>query len=132
MSNFEFQARRLATDLVVGDTMDAANVLRQEIFESPCHTVALANRAHQLSGPMRRDDVVIYGSGGVSVRERNSGYEEYVGWIPNNCGRPNPAPFPAPFPVPFPVPRHLGPHLNDRHDFHDRHKRYEHHNRHHR
>ena len=46
---FEYQAQRLANDLEHGNTRDALNVIREEIYSRPCDTRALINRAESMT-----------------------------------------------------------------------------------
>jgi len=109
---FEYMARRVAQDLNVGNEIDAANVLRQEIYQDPCNTRALVNRAYQLSSPYRQSDILVSNFGDVAVRDRYNGYQAYAGRIPQYCeprypgpGPGYPIPIPIPIPIPLPFPR---------------------------
>lgn len=112
MSGFEYRAQRLASDIQYGNAVDAANVLREEIYNAPCETRALINQAYRWSSPSRRDDIVENGFGDVSVRDKFTGRRIHAGHIPEYCSPrfPGPGPFPIPIPIPIPIPFPRGGH----------------------
>ncbi len=119
-SGFEYEARRVATDLNTGNTFDAAAVLRDELYRHPYEAGALIGRANQLSSPNRVDDILVDRVGNVAVANRYTGEEQYVGRLPSayippvviiggwNWGHHRPG-YPLPHPG-YPHPGYPHPH----------------------
>ena len=78
-SEFGDDAGRCADDLNTGNAVDAAAVLRREMYGHPLEFNSFVDEVNRLSSMSRRDDIVRDTSGNVAVRDRYTGKEIVVG-----------------------------------------------------
>ncbi len=102
MNNLE----RVVQDLNVGNTADAANVLRAELQHDPRHAAGFVNEAQQLTSPNSADGIIVNGNN-VNVYEKATGNQVYAGSFLPGIIIDHPVHIPHPHrPVPMPHPYH--------------------------
>jgi hypothetical protein len=84
---FENKVQTLKVELMAGQTNQAANLLRDELYCHPQEAMSLINRASLPNTP----DQIMFGAGGtVSIHDNYTGYDVPVGRLP--CEQPQIAP----------------------------------------
>lgn len=79
---FEEKAQRLAHELDRGDTREATDILRHELYENPREALALIQRARQMESPRGVDDVYVKSDGDVMIFNKYNQDQSFVGKVP--------------------------------------------------